>query len=127
MVIKSIAIEFVPASRWQVNAIIENVMGWRNSKSIELSRSDDPTLRSLIGWPVPHKRSTHMRDPKCDQDCKQKRRCDSREISVSRGEKMLKYAFLEPHSVVLVLLFLWFVLWINHLPLVGSIFGKNPF
>ena len=42
MVIKSIAIEFVPA-RLEVNTIIGDVMGWRNCKSMELSSSDDPT------------------------------------------------------------------------------------
>ena len=47
MVIKSIAIEFVPAL--EVNSIIGDVRGWRNSKSIELLSSDDLTSR-VIDW-----------------------------------------------------------------------------
>ena len=44
-VIKSIAIEFVPAKQvgLDVNTIIGDVMALRNSQSIELSSSDDPT------------------------------------------------------------------------------------
>ena len=44
-VIKSIAIEFVPANQvgMDVNTIIGDVMASRNSQSIELSSSDDPT------------------------------------------------------------------------------------
>ena len=44
-VIKSIAIEFVPAKQvgMDVNTIIGDVMASRNSQSIELSSSDDPT------------------------------------------------------------------------------------
>ena len=44
-VIKSIAIEFVPAEQvgLDVNTIIGDVMASRNSQSIELSSSDDPT------------------------------------------------------------------------------------
>ena len=43
--IKSIAIEFVPAKQegMDVNTIIGYVMASRNSQSIELSSSDDPT------------------------------------------------------------------------------------
>ena len=45
MVIKSIAIEFVPAMQvgLDVNTIIGDVMASRNSQSTELSSSDDPT------------------------------------------------------------------------------------
>ena len=35
----------------EVNTIIGDVMGWQNSKSIELWRSDYPTISSQIGWP----------------------------------------------------------------------------
>ena len=44
-VIKSIAIEFVPAKQvgLDVNTIIVDVMALRNSQSVELSSSDDPT------------------------------------------------------------------------------------
>ena len=44
-VIKSIAIEFVPAKQvgMDVNTIIGDVMASRYSQSIELSSSDDPT------------------------------------------------------------------------------------
>ena len=44
-VIKSIAIEFVPAMQvgMDVNTIIGDVMASRNSQSIELSSCDDPT------------------------------------------------------------------------------------
>ena len=44
-VIKSIAIEFVPAMQvgLDVNTIIGDVMASRNSQSTELSSSDDPT------------------------------------------------------------------------------------
>ena len=44
-VIKSIAIEFVPAKQvgMDVNTIIGDVMASRNSQSIELSSCDDPT------------------------------------------------------------------------------------
>ena len=44
-VIKSIAIEFVPAKQvgMDVNTIIGDGMASRNSQSIELSSSDDPT------------------------------------------------------------------------------------
>ena len=43
--IKLIAIEFVPAKQvgMDVNTIIGDVMASRNSQSIELSNSDDPT------------------------------------------------------------------------------------
>ena len=43
--LKSIAIEFVPAKQvgMDVNAIIGDGMASRNSQSIELSSSDDPT------------------------------------------------------------------------------------
>ena len=49
-------------------------MGWRNSKSIELSNSDDLTLRAQIGWPVSRECNTEkrVRDPKCGRDCKYK-------------------------------------------------------
>ena len=70
----------------EVNKIIADVMGWLNSKSFKLSSSDAPTLRSEIGWPVPRECNTRMCDPKCGRDCKPRRRCDSREISVFRGE-----------------------------------------
>ena len=47
-------------------------MGWLNSKSIELSSSDDPTLRPQIGWLVSRECSTDTRmcDPKCGRICK---------------------------------------------------------
>ena len=43
--IKSIAIEFVPAKQvgMDVNTVIGDVMASRYSQSIELSSSDDPT------------------------------------------------------------------------------------
>ena len=62
----------------EVNTIIEDVRGWRNSKRIELLSSDDPTPSSQIGWAVPRECNTRMRDTKCGQDCKHRRRCDSR-------------------------------------------------
>ena len=43
-------------------------MGWRNSKSIELSMI---RLWSQIGRPVVRECDTRMRDPKCGRDCQQ--------------------------------------------------------
>ena len=73
--IKSIAIEFVPAKQvgMDVNTIIGDGMASRNSQSIELSSS----LATV---------TPHMRVPKCRRDCKQKHRCDSQKISVFRCE-----------------------------------------
>ena len=51
----------------EVNTIIEDVRGWRNSKRIELLRSDDPTPSSQIGWVAPRECNTRMRDPKCSR------------------------------------------------------------
>ena len=49
-VIKSIAIEFVPARQvgMDVNTIIGDIMASRNSQSIELSSCDDPTW--VVDW-----------------------------------------------------------------------------
>ena len=66
--------------------IIEDVMGWQNSKRIGLLSSDDLTPSSQIGWAVPRECNTRMRDPKCSRDCKHGRRSDSWSISVFRGE-----------------------------------------
>ena len=51
----------------EINTIIEDVRGWRNSKRIELLSSDDPTPSSQIGWAVPRECNTRMRDPKCSR------------------------------------------------------------
>ena len=51
----------------EVNTIIEDVRGWRNSKRIELLSSDDPTPSSQIGWAAPCECNTRMRDPKCSR------------------------------------------------------------
>ena len=51
----------------EVNTIIEDVRGRRNSKRIELLCSDDPTPSSQIAWAVPREYNTRMRNPTCSR------------------------------------------------------------
>ena len=55
----------------EVNTIIRDVMGWRHSKSIELSSSDDQThVADWVGVPNECNTDTHMPDHKCGRDSK---------------------------------------------------------
>ena len=70
----------------EANALIGYVTGWQNSKSIELSSSDDPTRN---GWLVPWECNidTHMHDPNVVGIVNaERRRYDSQEVSVFRCE-----------------------------------------
>ena len=70
----------------EANALIGYVTGWQNSKSIELSSSDDPTRN---GWLVPCECNidTRMHDPNVVGIINAaRRRYDSQEVSVFRCE-----------------------------------------
>ena len=79
----------------EVNTIIEDVVGWRNSKRIELLSSDDQTPSSQIGWAVPRECNTRMRDPKCSRDCKHRRRCDAGKYRSSEVNKSVVISIID--------------------------------